>query len=236
MRYMATSKERLTQTLILEAAVGLADEHGLEAFTMRKLADVLGTAPMTLYHHIPSKEAIIDGIVELVFAEIELPPEDLDWKTAIRRRCVSARAVLNRHPWAAPLMESGPSPGPANLRHHDAVIGCLRRGGLSIALTAHAYAVLDSFIYGFAFEEATLPGAGAGEDLPKAAAEIAASMPFDEYPHLAELAIEHVLQPGYDFGDSFEFGLDLIIEGIDQASRHQRARTDDDSELAVWLL
>lgn len=214
----STRPHKLTKERVLLGAVGLADDIGMERFTIRKLAAELGTAPMTIYHHVPNKEAIIDGMVELVFAEIDLPPEHLDWTTAIQKRCVSAREVLNRHRWAAPLMESRTSPGPATLRHHDAVIGCLRRGGLSIQLTAHAYAILDSYVYGFAFEEATLPGNG-GEGVPDVAEEMTASMPLDEFPHLAELITEHVLQPGYNFGDSFEFGLDLIIKGIDQASR-----------------
>lgn len=213
-----TQRSTLTRERVLKAAVQLADEIGIEAFTMRKLAAALRVGPMTIYHHVPSKEEIIDGMVEIVFAEIERPPADTDWKTAIRRRCVSAREVLNRHPWAAPLMESRTSPGPANLGHHDAVIGCLRRGGLSIQLAAHAYAILDSFIYGFAFEEATLPAKDGG-GFAEMAREISEGTPFGDYPYLAELTTEHVLKPGYDFGDSFEFGLDLIIEGLDEASQ-----------------
>jgi AcrR family transcriptional regulator len=203
---------------VLEAAIELADEIGIEALTIRKLADKLGVGAMTIYHHVPSKEAIVDGMVEIVFAEIEKPSSDVDWKTAMRRRCISAREVLNQHKWAAPLMDSRMSPGPANLSHHDAVIGCMRKGGLSIQMTAHAYAILDSFVYGFAFEEAVLPSGG-GEGITEVAEQIAAHFPSGEYPHLAELTFEHVLQPGYDFGDSFEFGLDLIIEGLERAAR-----------------
>lgn len=215
-----TKRSTLSREKVLTAAVDLADEIGIEAFTIRKLADRLGVGAMTIYHHVPSKEAIIDGMVELVFAEIEKPPTDVDWKSAIRRRCISAREVLNRHPWAAPLMESRLSPGPANLSHHDAVVGTLRNGGLSIQMTAHAYAILDSFIYGFAFEEAVLP-AGGGEGFAEIAEQIAAHFPADQYPHLAELTFEHVLKPGYSFGDSFEFGLDLIIEGLERAAQEE---------------
>jgi AcrR family transcriptional regulator len=214
------TKPTLTRERVLHAAVELADEIGMGAFTIRKLATALGVGPMTIYHHVPSKEEIIDGMVETVFGEIALPPSDADWKTTMRLRCQSAREVLNRHPWAAPLMESRPSPGPVNLGHHEAVIGCLRNGGLSIQLTAHAYAILDSFIYGFAFEEATLPG-DTEEGLVDVAEEMTANLSFDAYPHLGELTSEHVLQPGYNFGDSFEFGLDLLIEGIDKASRQE---------------
>lgn len=211
-------KSTLTREKVLDAAIELADEVGIESLTIRNLADRLGVGAMTIYHHVPSKDEIIDGMVEIVFEEIEKPPTDLDWKSAMRQRCVSARQVLNRHPWAAPLMESRMSPGPANLSHHDAVIGCLRNGGLSIGMTAHAYAILDSFIYGFAFEEATLPASG-GEGFAEVAEQIAAHFPTDEYPHLAELTFEHVLKPGYDFGSSFEFGLDLLIDGLERAAQ-----------------
>ncbi|MFZ0627430.1 MAG: TetR/AcrR family transcriptional regulator [Acidimicrobiia bacterium] len=210
-------KSTLSRAKVLETAVELADEIGIEALTIRKLAERLGVGAMTIYHHVPSKEEIIDGMVEIVFTEIENPPTDVDWKTAMRHRCMAARLVLNRHTWAAPFMESRMSPGPATLGHHDAVIGCLRNGGLSIQMTAHAYAILDSFVYGFAFEEATLP-AGDEEGFAEVAKQIADHFPADEYPHLAELTFEHVLKPGYEFGDSFEFGLDLIIDGLDRAA------------------
>ena len=217
-----TKRSTLTREKVLAAGVELADEVGIESLTIRKLADKLGVGAMTIYHHVPSKEEIIDGMVEMVFSEIERPPADADWRSAMRQRCISARKVLNRHPWAAPLMESRVPPGPENLSHHDAVIGCLRNGGLSIQMTAHAYAILDSFIYGFAFEEAVLP-AGGGEGFAEIAEEIAAQFPADEYPYVAELTFEHVLKPGYDFGDSFEFGLDLIIDGLDRAAADERA-------------
>lgn len=210
-------RQQLTRERVLDGALLLADEIGIEAFTMRRLADALGVSPMTIYHYVSGKDEIIDLMVEAVFAEIERPPPDLDWKTAIRHRCLSAREVLNRHPWAPPLMESRTSPGPANLGHHDAVIGTFRRGGLSIQLTAHAYAIVDSFVYGFALEEANLPSGG-GEEMLDIADEIAAAFPADEYPHLMELVSEHVLQPGYRFADSFDFGLDLILAGLDAAA------------------
>ncbi len=215
----APKRSTLTRERVLESAIELADEIGIESLTIRKLAAKLDVGAMTIYHHVPSKEDIVDGMVEMVFSEIEQPPADEEWKTAIRRRCVSARQVLNRHPWAAPLMESRTSPGPANLGHHEAVLRCLRDGGLSLQLTAHAYAVLDSFVYGFAFEEATLPASG-GEGFAEVAEQIAANFPADDYPYLAELTLNHVLEPGYDFGHSFEFGLDLIIDGLDRASQN----------------
>ncbi len=211
----------LTSARVLEAAMALADRIGIEPFTIRKLAAELDVKPMTLYHHVPNKEAILDGIVDLVFSEIELPPEDVDWTTAIRHRCLSARTVLARHPWAPPLMESRTSPGPGTLRHHDAVLGCLRRGGLSLPLTAHAYAVIDSFVYGFALQEANLPFSGSAE-IADLAAAIIESLPASEYPHLLEFTTEHVLKPGYHFGTSFEFGLDLLLDGIEAARQRER--------------
>ncbi len=209
-------RQTLTRERVLSGAVGLADEIGIEAFTIRRLAAALDTRPMTIYHYLSSKDQIIDGMVDRVFAEIELPATDIEWKEAIRRRCRSAREVLARHPWAPPLMESRQDPGPATLRHHDAVLGCFRRGGLSLALTAHAYAIVDSYIYGFALEEANLPDAGGAEMVEMAADSIEAWQ--SHYPHLAEFTTEHVLQPGYRFTDSFDFGLDLILVGLAHAA------------------
>ena|SRR5919106_1099526 len=207
----------LTRQRVLQAAVALADEGGIESLTMRKLGQALGVEAMSLYHHVANKDGLLDGMVDLVFGEIDLPADGVGWKAAMRRRAVSARAALRRHPWAIGLMESRSTPGPANLRHHDAVIGCLRRAGFSVALTAHAYSLLDSYVYGFALEEASLPF-----DTPEETADVAQSMmaefPVDAYPHLTELAVEHVLQPGYDYGDEFEYGLDLILDGLEQAA------------------
>lgn len=219
---VAASRKRaqLTRERVIEGALELADQIGIEAFTMRRLAEALGVSPMTIYHYVSGKDEIIDSLVDAVFAEIELPPRDIEWKPAIRRRCVSARLVLNRHPWAPPLMESRTSPGPATLRHHDEVLGCFRRGGLSIQMTAHAYAILDSFLYGFALEEANLPSGG-GEGIGDLADEFLAAFPADEYPYLMELTTQHVSQPGYSFANSFDFGLDLIIDGLDAAAARE---------------
>ena len=210
-----TKKQRLSAERVLDGAVALADEIGVEAFTLRKLAQALDTKPMTIYHHVPNKEAIIDGMVDRVFAEIDRPPPDLDWQSAIRHRCVSARAALARHPWAAPLMESRTNPGPETLGHHDAVLGCLLNAGLSMELTAHAYALIDSYVYGFALQEASLP-ATRGEEVHELATAMAAHL--EPYPHLARMTVDHVLQPGYDFTAEFDFGLDLILNGLADAA------------------
>lgn len=214
----------LTSDVIVDAALTYADRHGLDSLTMRKLAAELGTAPMTMYYHVPSKEHLVDMMVERVFDEIDPPPADSDWKSAIRKRYVSARSVLNHHPWAPPLMESRNQPGPASLRHHDAVIGCFRRAGFSLQLTAHAYAVLDSFLYGFAFEEATLPG-DTREAYQPIVEQIAGEMESGGLKHLAEFTRDHVMKPDYRFGSSFEFGLDLILDGLERALEAAPSRT-----------
>jgi hypothetical protein len=160
-------------------------------------------------------------MIDVVFAEIDLPTGWADWWAAMRQRAISARRVLSRHGWAIGLMESRSSPGPATLRHHDAVIGCLRDAGFSIELAAHAFSVLDSYIYGFALQERSLPFP-TPEQTADLAQDILASFPADKYPHLAELTARHVLQPGYDYGDEFEFGLDLILDGLERIRKGRR--------------
>lgn len=210
----ATKRKPLNRERLLRGAIAIADSAGIAALTMRSLAQELDVKPMSLYHHVANKEEILDGIIDVVFGEIELPPPEVDWRSAMRQRAISARHVLARHPWATPLMESRRNPGPVTLGHHDAVIGILRRGGFSIELIAHAYSLLDSYIYGFALQEAGLPFDK--ETAPDIAQEMMAEFPSGGYPHLTELAVEHVLQPGYDYGDEFEFGLDLILDGFDR--------------------
>jgi AcrR family transcriptional regulator len=217
----AASRAPLTRERVLQAAVELADAGGLELPTMRKLGEALGVQAMSLYNHVANKDDLLDGMIDMVFREIELPSQDGDWTTAMRLRAISVRAVLSRHRWAIGLMESRTSPGPATLRHHDAVLGCLRAAGFSLELAAHAYAVLDSYIYGFALQERGLPF-----DTPEETAQLAqvmvAQFPADTYPHLAEFTFGHILKPGYDFGDEYGFGLDLILDGLERASTPPR--------------
>jgi AcrR family transcriptional regulator len=212
------SRAPLSRERVLIEAVALADGTGIGALTMRKLADRLHVEPMSLYHHVANKDAILDGMVDLVFREIELPSPHAPWKTAMRDRAAATRDALRRHPWATGLMESRATPGPATLRHHDAVIGCLRNAGFTIELTAHAFSAIDSYLYGFAMQELNLPFS-----TPEQTAEMAVAFldqfPAEEYPHLAELTTRHVLRPGYDYGDEFEFGLDLILDGLERANR-----------------
>jgi AcrR family transcriptional regulator len=183
---------------------------------MRKLGEALGVEAMSLYNHVANKVDLLDGMIDVVFGEIDLPSGD-DWRTAMRVRALSVRQALSRHRWAIGLMESRTSPGPATLRAHDAVIGCLRSAGFSVELTAHAFSALDSYVYGFALQERGLPF-----DTPEETAELAHSMlpafSVGEYPHLVELATQHVMRPGYDYGEEFEFGLDLILDGLERAA------------------
>jgi AcrR family transcriptional regulator len=209
---------------VLETAVAVAQRDGLEALTMRRLADELGVGAMTVYHYVPNKEQLLDGMVEIVFGEIELPT-DADWKTALRRRAVSTRAALNRHRWAVGLMESRATPGLNSLRLHDAVLGCLRGAGFSIEDTIQAYSVQDAYIYGFALQEKSLPF-----ETPAEAAAVAAAQSEEyaeleperhlgdlaqRFPHLAEVVGGHVAKVGYDFDEAFEHGLDLILDALE---------------------
>jgi AcrR family transcriptional regulator len=203
----------LSRERVLRTAVQVADEGGIGSLTIRSLAEALGVKPMSVYHHVANKEQILDGIVDIVFGEIELPSPEGEWRTEIRRRAESARRVLGQHRWAIGLLESRTNPGPATMRHHDANLATFRAGGFSIEMTAHAYALIDSYVYGFALQEASLPFDSSS------VAEVAAPMMemFRDggYPHMVELATEHVLKPGYDFGDEFGFGLELILDGLE---------------------
>jgi AcrR family transcriptional regulator len=176
----------------------------------------MGTKPMSLYYYVANKDEILDGIVDLVFSEIELPSPGGDWRDQMHRRAHAMRAALKRHPWAVGLLESRTAPGAATLRHHDATLGTLRAAGFSVPMTAHAYALLDSYIYGFALQEAALPFEGR-DTAAEITAPIMERFSSGEYPHMVEIAVEHVLKPGYDFGDEFDFGLNLILDGLSRS-------------------
>jgi AcrR family transcriptional regulator len=215
--HAAAHRAPLSRDRVLRAAVALADTAGISSLSMRKLGEALGVEAMSLYNHVASKGDLLDGMIDIVFSEIDLPSGDGDWRAAMRRRAISARQVLHRHRWAIGLMESRTSPGPATLRHHDAVLGCLRRAGFPVELTAHAYSLLDSYIYGFALQEASLPF-GTGEEAARVAEEISGQFASGQYPYLTEMAMEHVVQPGYHYGDEFETGLDLILDALQAAA------------------
>lgn len=206
----------LTRDRVIAGALALADEGGLGSLTIRSLATSLGVKPMTVYGHVANKEAILDELIDAVFTEIELPEVHGDWRQEVRRRARSARATLVRHPWAIGLMESRTTPGPATLRHHDAMLGVLTAAGFSLPMTATAYAMLDSYIYGFALQEAGLPFTSpeTAHDLVESMAELVDA---EQYPHLHDFTIHHVLQPDYDFGAEFDIGLDLILDVLTPA-------------------
>jgi len=197
--------------------MAVADRDGLGSLTIRSLAQELGVKPMSVYHYVKNKDQILDSIVDLVFDEIELPSPGDDWRIEMRRRAGSARQALSRHPWAIALLQSRVNPGPATLRHHNAVLGTLRSAGFSIELTAHAFALIDSYVFGFALSETTLPING-----PDTIVEVAESMmpreAADLYPYLIEFTTEHILKPGYDFRAEFDFGLDAVLNALEAAA------------------
>jgi AcrR family transcriptional regulator len=201
---------------VLGAAVALADESGIEALSMRKLGERLGVEAMSLYRHVANKDDLLDGMVDGVFAEIDFAQDGSGWRAPMRRRAVSLRDVLRRHRWAVPLMQSRVNPGPSTLGHLDAVIGMLRGQGFSVVLTAHALSVVDAYVYGFALQEAALPF-DTEERSTEVMQQILAAMSGAEWTHLAEFSREHVLKPGYDYGLEFEWGLDLVLDGLDRA-------------------
>jgi AcrR family transcriptional regulator len=180
---------------------------------MRALGEELGVEAMSLYYYVANKDELLDGMVDLVYSEIELPSGEADWKTAMRRVATSAHEALSRHRWAITLMETRTRPGPANLRHHDSVIRTYREAGFSIKHAIDAFSLLDSYISGFALQELTMPLDTPGE-LAAAAENILGQFSADEYPHLAETITEHVTKSGYDYADEFQVGLDLILDGL----------------------
>lgn len=204
----------MSRARVLNTAVALADREGREALTMRRLARELGAGTMTLYHYVADKDDLLDGMIDVVFSEIDLPATEADWRTAMRERAGSVREALAHHPWATALMELRMTHGPTSLHHHEAVLECLRGAGFSIEDATHAYWILDSYIYGFAIQEASLPF-GTPEQLAEMAEIVLPQVPAAEYPRLNEAAAAS-LESGYGYTDEFEFGLDLILDGLER--------------------
>lgn len=203
----------LNRERVVKAAIELVDGAGMGALSMRTLGEQLGVRAMALYNHVDNKDDLLDGMVDVVYGEIDVPTGP-DWKTAMRGRAISARRVLARHPWAIPLMESRTAPGPANLRHHDTVLGVLRDAEFSSQSATFVYSLLDCYIYGFALQEANLPF-GTPDELAAMSDAIVRLLPADEYPHLREAAVE-LPASGFSFADQFETGLDLLLDGPDR--------------------
>jgi AcrR family transcriptional regulator len=214
----AKRRAPLNRERVLRAAIALADQAGVESLTMRKLAKELGVEAMSLYNHVANKDDLLDGIVEIVFSEIELPPPAVDWKTAMRLRAISTRQALSRHRWAVGMMESRMTPGPANVRLHDSVLGCLRQAGFSVEMAVHAYSVQDSYIYGFALQEKgfALQRNSLPADEESLAKAMLRQLPPNEYPYIAETVGGYVTGAGFEFADEFEFGLDLILDALER--------------------
>ncbi len=207
----------LIRDRVLRAAVVLADERGAEELTMRKLAKELGVEAMSLYNHVATKTDLLDGMVDIVFSEIDPPSPDGHWKAELLKRAVSTRAALNRHRWAIGEMEGRTTHGPNNLRLHDAVLGCLRAAGFSIEMTVHAMSVQDAYIYGFALQQSDM-----SSETPEDFAAEAQRQMVDyaeavaDYPHLVEVVGGYVAKAGYDYETEFLFGLDVILDGLER--------------------
>jgi AcrR family transcriptional regulator len=206
---------------IVQAAVALADADGFESLSMRSLAQGLGAAPMSLYRHLANKEELLDGMIDVVFGEMYSPTIGGAWKTELRKRGMAAREALRRHPWAVGLMETRLSPGPASAEHHNATMGCLREAGFPFRDAVHAYNVLDAYTYGFALQEKTIPFETREQSVEMA--EITVGERGSEYPYLAEVVHEFATSGGYDYAEEFEFGLDLILDGLARFKRTSRS-------------
>ena len=216
-------REPLSRDRVLRAAMAFADEHGIDALSMRKLGRELGVEAMSLYKHVANKDDLLDGIAELVASEIHLPTPDTEWKKAMRDRAISARDVFSHHPWAVGIMEARANPGPASMRYYDTVIGSLRRGGFSVRMASRAFSLMDAYVFGYAAQEINLPFASTG-DLADIAETIKEQLPADEFPHFTEMILDYVSRPEWNFQEEFEFGLDLILDGLE---RYRDARLED---------
>ena len=209
----AQARTGLTKARVLAAALEIVDRDGLDGLSMRKVARALGAGAMSLYHHVADKETLLDELVDLVFAEIALPPEGVAWRAAMQRRMRSAQDVLRRHPWAIALMESRIRPGPANLRQREAMLAVLRRGGFSVVAATHAQWVLDSYLYGYALQLATLPFEGAAGLAEMADEVFLPQLDAAAHPYLTEAA--HALtSAGYDPADEFDVGLEVVLDAV----------------------
>ena len=214
----------LNKERVIAAAVALADTEGFESLTMRKLAEELDTAPMSLYRHVANKEELLDGMIDVVFGEIDVPSGQSDWKKEMRQRAIETRAALSRHRWANGLMESRTNPGPANARYHNAFMGCLREAGFPFREAVHAYNAVQSYTYGFALQERYLSFETAEESIQVAEATIQDYAA--EYPYLAEVVAEFTSSGGYDYDEEFEIALDLILDAVDRFKEQPQGATE----------
>lgn len=210
----AASDGGLSKARVVAEAVRLADREGVHGLSMRRLANDLGAGAMSLYHYVASRDELLDAMVDVVFDEIELLSDDTDWMSAMRRQAISARQVLARHPWAISLMESRTTPGPANIRHREAFTACLRKAGFSIVMATHANWLLNSYVYGYALQEASLPFSTAEGLAEMTESVYLPQLPPDQFPYLNESAVG-LAAAGYDPAEEFAFGLDLLLAALD---------------------
>jgi AcrR family transcriptional regulator len=210
----------LSRDRVLHAAISLVDEGGIESLSMRKLGQALGVEAMSLYNHVANKDAILDGIVDLVMSEIELPSAEEDWESAIRKCAISAHEALVRHPWACNLIMSSTRVRPARLRYMESLLRRLREAGFSAEETYHAYHALDSHILGFTLWQVghVMPGDGPRvtnkEELASFLATLLREFPLDDYPYLLEHGEQHLTEGSHKEEGEFEFGLGLILDGL----------------------
>ena len=206
------SRPPLSHSRVIEAAARVADAGGLTGVSMRSVGRELGVEAMSLYHHVASKDALLDGLADWVFAQLMTPTIGAPWRSELEARAHSARTVLSAHPWGLGLVESRRSPGPATLLHHDAVLGCLRTDGFSVALAAHAFSVLDAYTYGFVLTEVNLPfEPGTADEFIE---EIAVALA--DHPWMAEFVAERITGKDYAYGDEFDHGLTLVLDGLER--------------------
>jgi len=209
-----SSRLPLNRDRILAAAVEIADERGAGAVTMREVASRLGVEAMSLYNHVANKDDILDGMADLVAEQFDLP-EDVDhWREAMRRRAVSAHEVFGRHPWAPMLFDSRESSGPARLHYFDWVLGKLMTAGFSVDGAARAFSLLDSYVYGFGIQQFNF-SADSDVSTEEMAEAILAYIPAETYPYLHRMA-SHAMQVGYDADADFDFGLEIILDGLER--------------------
>jgi AcrR family transcriptional regulator len=208
----AQSRLPLSRERILRAALGLADQGGIEALTMRKLGEALGFEAMSLYNHVANKDDVLDGILDLVLDECEPPSPAVDWDESIRASAISVHEALRRHPWSCTLLMAPGRIRPARLHYMDVLLGRLREAGFAAETTYHAYHVLDGYIFGFSLWETS--HIYSAEEASSLVAKFAQVITPDTYPYLYEHAQQHLGEGPHREVMAFEFGLDLIVEGL----------------------
>ena len=205
-------RQKLSRERVLAAALRLADKEGIDAVSMRRLGQALGVEAMSLYKHVAGKEDILDGIADLVMEEVEVPSRDQPWQTALRQSAISTHRALLRHPWASAVLESRRNPGPTRLRYLDTVVSILLDAGFTLPDVARAFMAIDSHVYGFTLQVVAMPFDL--RDAPEEAARLATETFGDAYPGLRAMAELAASAPGVPI--ELEFGLDLIIDGLER--------------------